>query len=35
MSDKAPPEDIDREQGEEELTISNARAYTALGVTVF
>jgi uncharacterized Fe-S cluster protein YjdI/CDGSH-type Zn-finger protein len=35
MSDKAPPEDIDREQGEEELTISNARAYTAPGVTVF
>jgi uncharacterized Fe-S cluster protein YjdI/CDGSH-type Zn-finger protein len=35
MSDKAPPEDIDREQGEEELTISNARAYAAPGVTVF
>ena len=35
MSDKVPPEDIDREQGEEELTISNARAYAAPGVTVF
>jgi uncharacterized Fe-S cluster protein YjdI/CDGSH-type Zn-finger protein len=34
MSDKPPPEDIEREQGEE-LAISNARAYAAPGVTVF
>jgi uncharacterized Fe-S cluster protein YjdI/CDGSH-type Zn-finger protein len=35
MSDKPSPEDIEREQGEEESAISNARAYTAPGVTVF
>src|SRR5918994_1557149 len=33
---KPPPEDIEREQGdEEELGISHARAYTAPGVTVY
>jgi len=35
MSDRPPAEDIEREQGEEELAISSARAYTAPGVTVF
>jgi uncharacterized Fe-S cluster protein YjdI/CDGSH-type Zn-finger protein len=35
MSDKPPPEDIEREQGKEESAISNARVYTAPGVTVF
>lgn len=34
MSDKPSPEDIEREQGEERSAISNARAYTAPGVTV-